>query len=253
MKTVVVTGSASGLGAAIRARLEASDWKVIGVDLRDAEVVADLSTHAGRGRMTEEVCQQTGDHLDGLVACAGVGPHVDDHALITSVNYFGAVASLDGLFPALRQGIDPVALAIASNSLGIVPPDDALLAACERWDEPAARDAAGGPDGSTVYATCKRGLARAVRQRVARWGQSGVRLNALAPGPVRTPLLQATRDDPELGPHVDSLPIPLGREAEPEEIAAVASFLMSDDAALVHGSLLYADGGTDALLRPDQV
>ena len=56
-----------------------------------------------------------------------------------------------------------------------------------------------------------------------------------------------------LGQYVDLLPIPLGREAEPAEIAAPVSFLLGPDATNIHGSLLFVDGGSDALFRPDHV
>ncbi len=253
MRTAVVTGSASGLGAAIRSRLETHDWSVIGVDQRNAEIVVDLSTDSGRREMAERVAEETGGVLDGVVACAGVGPHIPDHAVIASVNYFGAVATLDLLFPLLRGGERPAAVAIASNSMGIIPPDEALLAACTVGDEAAARTAAAGTDGPTTYGTSKLAFARSVRRRVQEWGEAGVRLNAIAPGPLRTPLLASTKEDPVLGPNVELLPIPLGREGEPEEAAGLVAFLLSPEAALLHGSVIFIDGGTDALLRPDQV
>jgi 3alpha-hydroxysteroid 3-dehydrogenase len=255
MRTVVVTGSASGLGAAIRAHLERDGWAVIGVDLQGQEVAADLSTDDGRAGLVPAVEAALGgaegEGLDGLVACAGVGPHVEPTELIVGVDFFGAVATLEGLEPLLRRGTSPVALAIASNSLGIIPADEQLVAACAAADEAHARRRAAELDGSTVYGNAKLALARWVRAHAEAWGRAGVRLNALAPGPIETPLLQASRDDAVLGPHVDALPIPLGRTAQPDEIAALAAFLLSDEAAMVHGSVLFADGGTDAQFRPD--
>lgn len=70
-------------------------------------------------------------------------------------------------------------------------------------------------------------------------------------GPIDTPLLQGGLDDPELGPLIEALPVPLDRRASADEIAAVAEFLLSDDAAYVHGSIVFCDGGSDALVRPD--
>jgi NAD(P)-dependent dehydrogenase (short-subunit alcohol dehydrogenase family) len=77
MAVIVVTGSASGIGRATRERLEASGADVIGVDLRDAEVLADLATPVGRTAAIAAVLQAAGSSIDGLVTCAGVGPEYE--------------------------------------------------------------------------------------------------------------------------------------------------------------------------------
>jgi NAD(P)-dependent dehydrogenase (short-subunit alcohol dehydrogenase family) len=105
--------------------------------------------------------------------------------------------------------------------------------------------------GAVLYGLTKQALARAVRRRAEPWGAAGVRLNAIAPGPTMTPLLQGSLDDEVLAPLVDALPIPLARRAEPAEMAGIMVFLASDEAAYVHGSIWFADGGTDAVVRPD--
>src|SRR5262245_56346389 len=92
MGVIAVSGSASGIGAAIRAGLPRDGQRVIGIDLRDAEVIADLATADGRAAAIDAVKQHSAGRLDGLVVCAGVGPHVPDQALIVSLNYFGAQA-----------------------------------------------------------------------------------------------------------------------------------------------------------------
>jgi NAD(P)-dependent dehydrogenase (short-subunit alcohol dehydrogenase family) len=81
------------------------------------------------------------------------------------------------------------------------------------------------------------------------WAESGVRLNAIAPGMIDTPMVAEMRSDPTTGPMLDWLPIPLGRPGRPEEIAALVDFLLGPDGSFFCGSVLYCDGGSDALLR----
>jgi NAD(P)-dependent dehydrogenase (short-subunit alcohol dehydrogenase family) len=252
VRTVAVTGSASGLGAAVRARLERDGARVIGVDLRDADIEADLSGAAGRSLAIDGVLEACGGVLDGLVPCAGLGPQVADTALIASVNYFGFAAMLDGLFDALTRGTDAGAVAISSNSTTLDPTvDAALVDACVAGDETSARSLAAELYGTTVYASTKTAVARTVRRKVEEWGAAGVRVNAVAPGPFESPLLQGGRDHPVLGQFIDSLPVPTCRIGTPDEVAAVIEFLLSPAAAYVHGSILFVDGGIDATIRPD--
>ncbi len=253
-RTAVVTGSASGIGAAVRARLEAGGWRVIGVDLAGQEIAADLSTDDGRSAAVAAALDACDGRLDALVPCAGLGPQVPDRRLLPAVNYFGAMATLDGLFAALQAGDDPAAVGICSNSISMTPmPDLTLVELMVAGDEAAVAEACVELDGPTVYAMTKVALGRSVRRRVQEWGEAGVRLNLVAPGPVTTPLLQGTRDDPVIGPFVDLLPIPLGRVAEPAEIAGPIAFLLGPEASDIHGSVLFIDGGSDAVFRPDHV
>src|SRR5688572_9762890 len=98
MRTIVVTGSASGMGAATKARLEAAGDRVIGVDIKDADVVADLGTAEGRQAAIDAVTEQSGGTVDGLVTWAGL-PGLTERpgSLLVSVNYFGTVVLLEGL------------------------------------------------------------------------------------------------------------------------------------------------------------
>lgn len=256
MRTIAVTGSASGIGAAVARRLADDGARIVGVDLRNADVAADLSTAAGRDAAVGGVLAAADGRLDGVVVCAGLGPQVTDHAAIVSVNYFGASALLDGLHAALARGTSPAAVAIVSNSMTISPGADGPIAkACLAGDEEEARRLASADNGPTAYAASKLALARFVRRRAvsAEWAGAGVRLNGVAPGPVLTPLLQGGLDDPMLGKAIRGLPVPLGGFGAPQQIAAAVSFLLGPEAAFCCGSLLFVDGGSDALLRPDSV
>ena len=258
MGIFVVTGSASGIGAATVDLLTDAGHQVVGVDLHEAEVIADLATVDGRATALDEIARRAPEGLDGAVVAAGIGPHERPLDRILSVNYFGALACVDGLSDAVasRGGATVV---VCSNSAGITPVDDlAFFPALAQEDEPTAVRLVGELEGellgALVYGASKLALGRAVRRRAPQWGAAGARLNAVAPGPVMTPLLQGSYDDPELGPLVDALPVPWG--APPfaaDRIARVIDFLLSPASAPVHGSILFADGGTDALLRPDQV
>lgn len=254
MRTVVVTGSASGIGAAIGARLERDGARVIGVDVRDAEVIADLATAGGRSAAIGALHKAGADRLDALVVCAGVGPHVTDQPLIVSLNYFGAQQLLDGLRGALARGAQPAAVAISSNSSTLPNAESPLVDACLAGDEAEARRLAATLVGASVYAGSKLALTRWVRRNApaAEWAGAGIRLNAVAPGPVQTPLLQEGLDDAFYGPAIRGFPIPTGKFGTPDDIAAAVAFLLGPEARFCCGSVLFVDGGTDALLRGDR-
>lgn len=253
MGTVAVTGCATGIGAALRARLENAGGRVIGIDIRNAEIIADLSTPDGRSAALARVKETSGNRLDGLVTCAGVGPQTEPWSTIVSLNYFGAQFLLEGLRDALAAGERPAAVAVSSNSCVLPGVDTELVAACLAGDEPAARRIGMTMDGHRNYAGSKLALTRWMR-RVAPgpdWAGAGIRLNAVAPGAVMTPLLQAGLDHPDYGPAIRGFPVPLGGFGDPNQIAAAISFLLGPEGGFCCGSVLFADGGTDAMLRPD--
>lgn len=254
MRTIAVTGSASGIGAATRAHLEHAGQRVIGVDLRDADVTADLTTAAGRAAATSGVLQRCDGRLDGVVACAGVGPQVEPATRIAALNYFGAQATLAGLRPALARGTAPAAVAVSSNSSSLPNAVSPLVDMCLAGDEPAALQAAQSLHGATVYAASKRALALWVRREAPGpdWAGAGIRLNGVVPGAVQTPLLQEGLDHPQLGDAIRNFPIPLGGFGSASQIASAIAFLLSSDAAFCCGSLLFVDGGTDAMFRPTE-
>jgi NAD(P)-dependent dehydrogenase (short-subunit alcohol dehydrogenase family) len=254
MSAFAITGSGSGIGAAVRRRLESSGARVIGVDLRGAEVEADLGTLDGRIEAVRGVLDLADRRLDGVVACAGIGPHVTDGPAIVSVNFFGAVAVLDGLRDALAA-TRGAAVAVSSNSAMIPTSDNEIAAACLAGDETAARTLAAEVAGQLAYGGSKLALARWVRRHATgpAWASAGIRLNAVAPGAVRTPLLQGGLDHPVLGDAIRSFPIPSGGFGTADQIAAAIVFLLGPDAAFCCGSVLFVDGGTDALFRPERV
>lgn len=256
-RTTVVTGSASGMGAANRRRLEAEGHRVIGVDVRDAEVVADLSTADGRRAAIEGVTELADGAIDGLVTWAGLSGLTERPGrLVAAVNYFGTVELMEGLRPLLAAGDRPAAVAISSNSTTIQPGVPmALVDALLAGDEEAALAVADEGDSFAAYPASKLAVARWCRRAAVtdEWAGAGIRLNAIAPGAVETPLLAASRADETVGSFIDALPIPAGAPATPEDIVGVVSFLLGPDARFLVGSFIVVDGGSDALIRTDSI
>ena len=253
MKTFVVSGAASGIGAATTALLRGQGDRVITVDLRDADVIADLSTEGGRAGAVAGIHDLT-DVVHGLVPCAGIaGSTGVDSALVVSVNFFGAVALVQGLQPQLAAAGDASVVLVASNSITAVPGWRISVAElCLADDEEAARANAAAADSVMVYPATKAALAWWARREgvTESWIGQGIRINCVAPGVVNTSMTETLRADPVFGPYVDSYPTAIGRPGRPEEIAKLIGFLLSDASSLMVGSVVFADGGTDAIVHP---
>jgi NAD(P)-dependent dehydrogenase (short-subunit alcohol dehydrogenase family) len=248
---VVVTGAASGMGAATALRLEAAERAVVRVDLAGGDVDADLGTDEGRLRVLDHVASYD---IDGVATFAGVsGFGGRQGSTVISIDYFGTVRLLDGLRPALaRRG--GAAVAISSNTATTVPSvDDDLVGACLAGDEDRARAVADGVGGPAAYSAAKLAVARWVRRLAPTeaWAGSGVRLNAVSPGHIETALTAEMRQEPVALKVMERTPLPIGQPGRPEHVAALVALLLGDEGGFFVGSVLYVDGGTDALLRAD--
>ena len=251
MKTYALTGGASGIGAAIKQHLVDQGHKVISIDIRDADIESDLSTTEGRSAAIEAVLATASTGLDGFVACAGVGTHIENLGVIPSVNYFGATDLVEGLRELLMKKAGSVVL-ISSNS---APMDtdaqyvDALLAG----DEAQAKERTAAMNGQTADSGSKQALTRWMRRNNADYAGRGIRMNAIGPGYTRTAMTAAVEEDPVYGPAIKNFvaTIPLKRPGQPEDMAQAVSFLLSDAASFISGSMLFVDGGHDAMFRPD--
>jgi NAD(P)-dependent dehydrogenase (short-subunit alcohol dehydrogenase family) len=257
MRSYAITGAASGIGAALRKRLERDGHRVVGVDVQQADVVADLATSEGRQSAITAIRDACGGVLDGIVPCAGLSGLPDrPGSLLASLNYFGTVELLDGLREDLARSEAPAVVAISSNSTTTVPPgmiSQELIDACLSGDEASARLVADKTGSIAAYPATKTAVAHWVRRNAPTdaWIGAGITLNAIAPGKIETAMIAEGRADPIIGPHMDAFPLPIGRNGEPEEIAALLAFLLGPEARFFVGSIIFCDGGTDALARPD--
>jgi NAD(P)-dependent dehydrogenase (short-subunit alcohol dehydrogenase family) len=257
MGTYAVTGSASGMGAAVATRLLGAGHTVIGVDIKGADVIADLSTPSGRRGAAADVLAACSGTLDGAVMAAGLGPTKGAERAITEVNYFGVVEPLQAWRPALACAERAKVVVFASNSTTTVPavPGRAIRALLAGDAEKALRAyrmfGRYGPP--VAYAASKIALSHWVRRNAVtvQWAGAGIRLNALAPGAIMTPMLEEQLATPSEAKVVREFPIPIGGFGDAGQLADWVVFMLSDSADFLCGSVVFVDGGSDAYFRPD--
>ncbi len=257
VKCYAVTGSASGMGRAVTEKIRAQGHTVIGVDLVGAEVLADLSTADGRHRAIADVLAAAGGRLDGAVLAAGLGPTPGKERLrlIAEVNYLGVVELLDGWRSALAAADEAKVVVFSSNSTTTVPavPSRTLAAFTERDVEKVCRSVRifGKQAAPIVYAGSKLAVSHWVRRAAVsrEWAGAGIRLNALAPGAILTPLLEKQLATPAEAKAIRSFPVPIGGFGDAGHLADWVLFMLSDSARFLCGSVLFVDGGSDAYFR----
>lgn len=252
MATYALTGGATGIGAAIKVQLREAGHQVIVVDLADGDICADLSDSSGRQKAIDGIRALASNGLDGFIPCAGLGPSVRPFSLITKVNYFAAVAVTEGVLDLLVRCKGSIVM-IASNSAAMVGHDDYVELMLSD-QETAACDLIENKDGHSAYAGSKHALSCWLRRNAPDYARQGVRLNAVAPGIINTPLSDKVLADKDLGQVMKDFgdSVPLGAIGRPEQIADVVCFMLSSKASFMAGSVVFVDGGHDAMLRPDQ-
>lgn len=234
----VITGGSSGIGLAIAKSLidegaeivitgrteETLKKAVIALGENAKGIVADVSSKVSLDALYERVEAEFG-RIDILVANAGGGVHaplgeitekqIDDQF---ATNVKGVVLSVQQALPLLRKGSSVI---IIGSTASVDP----------------------GPNMS-IYGATKAAVRNMVRSWVAELHGAGIRINIVSPGPVNTESLRAAfGENAKEGLAFLTLKSPLGRIGEPEEIAAVATFLASDASGYVNGIELFADGG----------
>lgn len=257
-RIAVITGAASGIGKATKDLLESRGERVIGVDLHDADIEADLTTTAGRTQLVEQAHERSGGVVDSVYAVAGLSTPTPTTA---AINFFGATATLQGLRPLLTEAAAPRAVAVSSMA-ALFPPDDELVAAMEAEDESAALERAEhlaqDPEttGGLIYGSSKLALSKWVRRQAPTppWAGAGIALNAVAPGVIATPMTaELTATEESTAALLEQVPMPLNGVAGPEAVANLLAWLGSEDNAHLCGQIIYQDGGSDAVIRGDTV
>jgi len=167
------------------------------------------------------------------------------------VNYFAVIDTVEGLRELVAKKRGSILL-VSSNSAPMFDNDDPYVAACLAG-EPEESAIEHLTDGHNAYAGSKRAITLWMRRHVKEYAAGGVRLNAVAPGITHTDMTA------EIGEHEDfkdsirefAEMTPVGNAAQPEQIASAMRYLLSPEASFVCGAVLFVDGGTDAMLRPD--
>jgi NAD(P)-dependent dehydrogenase (short-subunit alcohol dehydrogenase family) len=242
-KVAVVTGGASGIGRAMAERFAGEGASVVVVDLAEEAgravaaavggtfVAADVTDPA----QVQGMYRTAVDEYGGIDVCcnnAGISPPDDDSILETELEAWRRVqeVNLTSVYLCCRYGI-PHLLERGGGSVINTASFVAVM---------------GAATSQISYTASKGGVLSMSRELGVQFARQGVRVNALCPGPVNTPLLQELfAKDPERAAR-RLVHIPMGRFAEPDEIAAAAAFLASDDASFVTASTFLVDGGISA-------
>ena len=250
MAIYALTGGATGIGAALKQQLRERGDQVIVVDIKEGDVIADLSTVEGRQAAIDGVRALAPDGLDGFIPCAGLGSHIKPPSLIAQVNYFAVIATIEGLRDLVAKKGGSILL-VSSNSAPMIENDNPYVMAALEGDEEKALATVS--DGHTGYAGSKRAITIWMRRNVAEYAKGGVRMNAIAPGITMTAMTDEISKDEEFGEAIKMFAemTPVGGSAEPEQIATAMRFLLSEEASFICGAVLFVDGGTDAMIRPD--
>jgi NAD(P)-dependent dehydrogenase (short-subunit alcohol dehydrogenase family) len=237
-KTVLITGGTSGIGRAAAERFAEAGASVIvsGRDqTRGKDVVREIEKDGGRARFiaadlssrdgARELAEAVGP-VDVLVNNAGVYPFAPTHE--TTSEQVDAVLQINVAAPFALTGA--LAPGMAARGEGAVINVSTMAASF-------------GLPGAAVYGASKAAVELLTKVWAAEYGPQGVRVNAVAPGPTRTP-----GTDP-MGGALEQLAstVPLGRPADADEIARTILFLASDDATYVNGAVLPVDGGRTAV------
>jgi NAD(P)-dependent dehydrogenase (short-subunit alcohol dehydrogenase family) len=238
-RVCVVTGASGGIGAAAVEAFRSEGATVAGVDLRDdapgdLALKADVTSEEQVREMLIRVREELG-RIDVLFNNAGISPSDDGSVLATTIEAWERVqqVNLTSVFLCCKHGI-PHLLENDGPLRGSVINTASFVAVM------------GAATSQISYTAAKGGVLALSRELGVEFAKRGVRVNALCPGPVDTPLLQELfAKDPEKARR-RLVHVPIGRFATPQEIARGALFLASDDSSYVTASAFMVDGGLSA-------
>jgi NAD(P)-dependent dehydrogenase (short-subunit alcohol dehydrogenase family) len=243
-RRAIVTGAAGGIGRAIVARLLQEGAVVAALD-RDAESLARLPSSPILSRVEVDLAS-VADARDAVRrAVASLGAPADIVISAAGVYALAPAAKVEEKDWAFNQDINLrapffVAQAAVAARAGDAAATARGMAIVNIASVGAYRSGTG--DAALSYATSKAGLVALTRSMAAEWATQGVRVNVVSPGVIDTSMVRIM-DNPEAGAAWLKARVPMGRLGRPEEIAAVVSFLVSDDASYLTGAELIADGG----------
>ncbi|MGX9790124.1 SDR family NAD(P)-dependent oxidoreductase [Mycobacterium sp. MMS18-G62] len=222
-RTAIVTGSASGIGAAVATSLTKDGYTVAGLDISaEAPYVVDVADPAAVAETVARVTAAIGP-VDVVVSAAGHYQMVPMSEITRQQLHRMLRVHLGGLRNLVRSVL-PSMLERGTGSIIAITSELAV----------------GGGDGDAHYAAAKGAIIGLVRSLAVEVAGCGVRVNAIAPGPADTPLL--TADSPWRAPEYLAT-IPNGRLTRPDEVAEVVRFLCDDDANFCVGEVLSPNGG----------
>lgn len=255
MGVYVVTGGSSGIGAKTIEILKAKGHETVNIDLKDGDINANLASKEGRRTALAELHRRYPDGIDAMVCNAGVNNNIP---LIISLNYFGATEMAQGVFDLLeKKGGSCVVVSSNTIAQGAARMDVVGMLNNQADEERILKLVADADPRTahTYYAATKYALARWARRMSADWGAYGVRLNAVAPGNVRTAMTDKLSPQQLVAVHALPVPLNYGNDElmDPTDIANAIAFVASPEAHGVNGVVLFVDAGTDALLNAEKV
>ena len=249
MTVTVITGAASGMGRVCVERLRGTTEHLVAVDLQAPQiegvvgVACDVADPGAVGLLVEKV-EGLGP-FRALAHAAGVSPTMADARRVLEVDLVGTARVLDAFEPLVGPGSAAVCFSSSSAyqiALRGIDPDIQALVSDPRAPGFLDRAAARLPDSGLAYAWAKRGVMAVAAQAAVTWGRRGGRVISLSPGLIDTPMgRQEAEQQPIMKIMLDNTPA--GRLGQPQELAAVVAFLLSDHASFVSGIDVLVDGG----------